>query len=659
MDWPTLIKTLKDIMEKENITAGALAKMLGVSVSSVHNYLSLRQRASIMTREKLESFVAEQQKKTQATGTKKQGKQSAAKKPAKKAAAKKEAASTVDNDAKETKQSKSTRKPRQNKKASASQNDHAKQEATAKQQESTATTRNTQQTKKQTESKQAEKPERAKRVRGAKSVKQQAGGTASSKQSKPVAAKKTVAGAQNAKTANTVTESKSTEKTAQTDHKSATQNNRRNSQSAKQQVVGSKSEQPVSASQQAEKPVATSQQSQPQATTTNAPIASRSKTPARRPATNAAVRIYVDESFGQGPEKPFTVGMVLCGTTPGIMPFKEFTNTLYPFGWAPGDEVKAQGKDLSNVKYVLEGSVNADIKLVAFRTKMVPPMLSITDDDSTMVSIFPYVSALITAIERMRKQGMTGSQYQIVIDRTNKLPAESLRIVQNLLDVYFRLAVDSPMSFHVTDGDSRAQKGLQLADFVSHYAYVQRPELTVDFEPVTTVLDDEMSNARRFAYYSGLRVVQLRSGAQTIVTTQTATEPIADEDEPEAVPVSGEVHHEDLGRAMELALAFKDAIVKTTAAGLSGKQLEAVRSRLKGLSTTIVNWLDESQAKLLNGLANRSIADFRERLAIITRIDKPFKSNQEIGEQQFRIFETQLDRILTLLDSYSTTAEKN
>lgn len=616
MDWPTLINTLKDIMAKENITAGELAKMLGVSVSSVHNYLSMRQRASIMTREKLESFVAEHQAKGKRS-SKQPAKKTTAKRSTKKNAAAKETKSA---EVKETKQSRNTRQPRKTEQP-------AKQQVTAKQTET---------------------------------AKQSA-----RKQTAPATKKATVSAKAPAK---------AEPKTAPKDNASAQQTDKRTNKQKSSQRSNVK--QPVTNGQQnrQQKPTAQSQSQaqapkqsaqaqktkQPvQTTTGNTPVASRSKTPVRRQTTGAAVRIYVDESFGQGSEKPFTVGMVLCATTPGIMPFKEFTSTLYPFGWAPGDEVKAQGKDLSNVKYVLEGSVNDDIKMVAFRTKMVPPLLSITDDDSTMVSIFPYVSALITAIERAQKQGLSGNQYQIVIDRTNKLPAESLRIVQNLLDVYFRLAASTPMSFHVTDGDSRAQKGLQLADFVSHYAYVQTPEQAADFAPVLTVIDDELANARRFAYYSGLRVVQLRNGAQTIVAPQASshTAPVDGDEDPQATV--SEAHTDNIGRAMELALAFKDAIAKTAGAGLSGKQLEAVRSRLKGLSTTIVNWLDDSQAKLLNGLANRSIADFRERLAIITRIDKPFKSSQEIGDQQFRIFETQLERILVLLDSYSSTAEQN
>ncbi|WP_125572224.1 DUF3800 domain-containing protein [Lacticaseibacillus songhuajiangensis] len=613
MDWPTLINTLKDIMAKENITAGELAKMLGVSVSSVHNYLSMRQRASIMTREKLESFVAEHQATAKQTN-KQPAKKTTAKRGAKKTAAANE---SKNEDAKEAKQSKNTRKPRQTKQAAKKQSN---QQAAPKQENAKQTAKK--QNNKRTDKTAAKaKPEVKPNTKPATK--------AETKSAKPADQQSSVKQAAPKASAQAKTTAQSASKPVR--NQPATQQNAKPQQDNKQT---------------------------PQTTTQNTPIASRSKTPARRQTTGSAVRIYVDESFGQGSEKPFTVGMVLCSTTPGIMPFKEFTSTLYPFGWAPGDEVKAQGKDLSNVKYVLEGSVNDDIKMVAFRTKMVPPLLSITDDDSTMVSIFPYVSALITAIERAQKQGLSGSQYQIVIDRTNKLPAESLRIVQNLLDVYFRLAASTPMSFHVTDGDSRAQKGLQLADFVSHYAYVQTPEQAADFAPVTTVIDDELANARRFAYYSGLRVVQLRSGAQTIVApeTPTYTEAGADDD---ATQLSDDVHSENIGRAMELALAFKDAIGKTATAGLSGKQLEAVRSRLKGLSTTIVNWLDDSQAKLLNGLANRSVADFRERLAIITRIDKPFKSSQEIGEQQFRIFETQLDRILALLDSYSTTAEQN
>lgn len=574
MDWPTLIDTLKQIMQDDDISAQALSSELGVSISSVRNYLSKRQRASISTREKIEQFVADHSKKS---GNKRnQNKKSNGQKAAKPAAKRQ----TKQNEAKQDQPKRRPGRPRKQPNSETAQAKPEQSQQNSKRQ--TRSQRNNRQQSSQSQS---------------------------------------VNNSQSAKYSESTTQSASQSVSAQ------------------------------SVAQQTVKP----QQQQ------HTPVASRSKTPVAQKPKSSAVRIYVDESFGQSEEKPFTVGMVLCSTTPGIMPFKEFTQTLYPFGWAPGDEVKAQGKDLANVKYVIEGSVNDDIRMFAFHTKMVPPLLAVSDDDSTMVSIFPYVSGLVTAIEQMQHQGLKGTQFQIIIDRTNKLPTEALRVMQNMLDVYFRLASAEPLSFHITDGDSRAQKGLQLADFVAHYAYVEDAKKTADFSAVTTILDDELGNARRFAYYSGLRLITLKPGAQTLIQRD---EPAADfdgvededdtDDADDETPITG-----NMSRAMELVVAFKGTITKAAEAGLSGKQLENVRSRLKGLSTTVVNWLNDSQATILNGLANRTIADFRERMSILTRIDSPFKSTEEIGEQQFHIFETQLEKIVDLLDSYSTTAESN
>jgi hypothetical protein len=346
--------------------------------------------------------------------------------------------------------------------------------------------------------------------------------------------------------------------------------------------------------------------------------------------------------------------MVLASTALGVMPFKEFTDTLYPFGWAPGDEVKAAGKDLANVKNILNGSQNDDIRMFAFRTTTVPSLITVTDDDSTTVAIFPYVSAIINAIEKMQHAGLKATVFQIVIDRTNKLPAEAQRVMEKLLSVYFRLSGNKPASFHITDGDSRAQKGLQLADFVAHYAYVEDEDQIGKFAPVTGVVDDPIGNARRFAFYSGLRLLRLKDEtafAGTYNESQPATEMVA---EPEADTVTPD---KPMSRAFTYTVDLRNTIIEAQQMGLGGKQLEAVRSRLKGLSTTVSNWLQDSQSELVEGLANRTISDFRQRAVVITRVDKPFQTDSAIGEQQFRIFESQLDKVKELIQSYSSTAE--
>lgn len=645
MDWPSLIATLKQIMQEDKISANTLAKELGVSISSVRNYLSLRQRASISTREKIEAFVAAHQsdsKKTSTTPRRRGGR-----------SAKAEAKPAAQTDTKKQSASKSRRSASRTSKQPSAQTNGAEN----KQNTQTEATTKTNGRRRTRAAKQSASEQPAKQTKQANKQPAQRNSRSNnaSKQQSNVNAQQDNANAQQSNAKAQVN--------ANAQQGNAKAQTNVNTQANAKAQAKSDNARPA----QASKPQPQQKAEQPRQNTV--PIASRVKTPARKPRTNSAVRIYVDESFGQGKEKPFTVGMVLCSTEPGIMPFREFTNTLYPFGWAPGDEVKAQGKDLSNVKYVLKGALNDDIRMVAFRTKMVPPLLTITDDDSTMVTIFPYVSGLINAIEQLQHSGLKGNQFQIIIDRTNKLPRESLRVIQNMLDVYFKLSAPQTLSFHITDGDSRAQKGLQLADFVAHYAYVEEPENTPDFAPVSTVIDDDLGNARRFAFYSGLRLIQLRDGARMVIADDVQD----DEDEPEGdvqddaeadgddtvTPVDDASPKHDLGRAMELAMALRKTVIAAGSAGLRGKELESVRSRLKGLSTTVANWLLDSQDGLLDGLANRTIADFRERLAIISRVDKPFKPASEIGEQQFHIFETQLNRIQDLLESYSSTAEKN
>lgn len=551
MDWPTLIAQLKAIMERDQVSSRQLATSINISESSVRNYLALRSRASIATRERIEQYVEEAQQRFAKQNVAEDG---------------------AETDAEET--------------------------------DTTVATGETNATTPDASSEPASDKQDDQETAAAKALQNE--DLEATDKAVPEADVEVAADA-----------SKDTEADATTTTEPATD-----------------------AKQEESHPVT------PSLVKTPAVAKTEGSTP---------LRIYVDESFGRIPEKPFTVGMVLASTDLGVMPFKEFTDTLYPFGWAPGDEVKAAGKDLANVKNILKGSQNDDIRMFAFRTTTAPSLITVTDDDSTTVAIFPYVSALINAIETMQRGGLKATSFQIVIDRTNKLPAETQRVMEKLLDVYFRLSGNQIFSFHITDGDSRAQKGLQLADFVAHYAYVEDEDKITTFAPVTGVLDDALGNARRFAFYSGLRLLRLKDDARVIAgqfaAKESATEMVTNV-EPEPATETKTV-----SRAFTYTVDLRDTIIGAQQLGLGGKQLEAVRSRLKGLSTTVTNWLLESQSPLVDGLANRTISDFRQRAVVITRVDKPFRPDSEIGEQQFRIFESQLERVKELIQSYQSTSE--
>ncbi len=661
MDWPTLIETLKAIMQRDGLNVQNVAQELNISSSSVRNYLSLRQRASISKREQIEAYVAAKSQPAsdkQADKPRQTKKQDSKKQDSKKSATKR-------TDKKADQQEKTTAKKQTKRGASVKQAQADDKSAADAQQ--------TQQRGRHTKAAIADEKVESKQPRRGRNTQRQTQGNKNDqqKQAQPVTlgldnqpeakqapAKKqaaTSAAPQQQAPATKPVVTETTTATEKADVKATTQ-------PATTQTPASTNE-AAHVQQEAAATKATETAAQPapqqaapaqaQADVAANVAVNRSATPARREPT--PVRIYVDESFGRVPEKPFTIGMVLASTALGVMPFKEFTETLYPFGWAPGDEVKAAGKDLANVKNILTGSQNDDIRMFAFRTTTTPTLITVTDDDSTTLAIFPYVSAIINAIETMQHGGLEATEFQIVIDRTNKLPAEAQRVMEKLLGVYFRLSGNKPCTFHITDGDSRAQKGLQLADFVAHYAYVEDADKISKFAPVTGVLDDPIGNARRFAFYSGLRLLKLKPEAETIYAEAATVTP-----EPDVVaesPAETAAAEKPIARAMTLACALKETIIGAQEMGFGGKQLEAVRSRLKGLSTTIGNWLLDSQMPLIEGMANRTISDFRERTVVVTRVDKPFRPDHEIGEQQFRIFESQLERVRDLIDSYKTTAE--
>ncbi|KRM55144.1 hypothetical protein [Lacticaseibacillus sharpeae] len=671
MDWPTLIATLKAIMQRDGISPQDVAEDLKVSSSSVRNYLALRSRAAILTRERIEKYVAEHQEPAKA-----------AKKPARKPRAKKQteakqpAKSDKQDQQAEKQAPKSRKRGRQepakqaeaektaqagnNKNATKQTEKQAPAKPNAKQQAENAQAKQSKQTAKSAKTevkganKQAENRKQTAKKQPAKQPQQQAK-TDTPKQNAPQAKQQTVSKAQdNAPKHQDNKQAQNQQQGQRQEDRAAKVEAKKNVEQAAVKAEAKKNVEQAAAkaeannnAQTAAAPKQAQQQSQPNNTITP----SGARTPVKREPN--PLRIYVDESFGRMPEKPFTVGMVLASTELGVMPFKEFTETLYPFGWAPGDEVKAAGKDLANVKRILAGSQNDDIRMFTFRTTTVPSMITVTDDDSTTVTIFPYVSALIRAIEMMQRNGLETTQFQIVIDRTNKLPAEAQRVMEKLLGVYFRLSGKKPCSFHITDGDSRAQKGLQLADFVAHYAYVEDADKIGTFAPVAGILDDPLGNARRFAFYSGLRLLRLKDEAQTFTgdfkpaSEDSYTEPAAETTTPD----------KPMSRAFNYTVDLRETIIEAQSMGLGGKQLEAVRSRLKGLSTTVTNWLQDSQSELLDGLANRTISDFRQRAVMITRVDKPFQPDYEIGEQQFRIFESQLDKVKELIQSYQSTAE--
>ncbi|MFD1393050.1 hypothetical protein ACFQ3L_05515 [Lacticaseibacillus jixianensis] len=189
--------------------------------------------------------------------------------------------------------------------------------------------------------------------------------------------------------------------------------------------------------------------------------------PARQDQT---ILIYMDESFGGGSDyqRNMSIGATVVDPDDeqALIPFMQ---TLYPFGWQPGDEVKARGKAREQLEAMLRHA-NTDRVL----TYAVYSPLSDTGNFSLSFGIlYPYVAALIRILNALPS---APTKVRVAMDQRSEITDEQLAMAARMLHAYVKAQTGRDVIFMFRTTDSKQTIGVQYSDFVSHAAMIFGPD---------------------------------------------------------------------------------------------------------------------------------------------------------------------------------------
>lgn len=182
------------------------------------------------------------------------------------------------------------------------------------------------------------------------------------------------------------------------------------------------------------------------------------------------IMIYMDESFGGGSDyqRNMSIGATVVDPddTQALVPFMQ---TLYPFGWQPGDEVKARGKARDQLEAMLRHAKNAGAQTYAVYSP-----LSDTGNFSLSFGIlYPYVAALLRILDALPSKP---TKVRVVMDQRSEITDEQLAMAARMLHAYVKAQTGREVIFMFRTTDSKTTIGVQYSDFVSHAAMIFGPD---------------------------------------------------------------------------------------------------------------------------------------------------------------------------------------
>lgn len=189
--------------------------------------------------------------------------------------------------------------------------------------------------------------------------------------------------------------------------------------------------------------------------------------PARQDNT---ILIYMDESFGGGSDYQRNMSIGATVVDPDDeQALQPFMQTLYPFGWQPGDEVKARGKAREQLESMLRHA-NTD----RAATYAVYSPLSDTGNFSLSFGIlYPYVAALIRILAALPTKP---TKVRVAMDQRSEITDDQLAMAARMLHAYVKAQTGRDVIFMFRTTDSKQTIGVQYSDFVSHAAMIFGPD---------------------------------------------------------------------------------------------------------------------------------------------------------------------------------------
>ncbi|WP_191983823.1 DUF3800 domain-containing protein [Lacticaseibacillus chiayiensis] len=181
--------------------------------------------------------------------------------------------------------------------------------------------------------------------------------------------------------------------------------------------------------------------------------------------TGKQLQLFIDESFEERRPDPRMMHMGIAAIFPegDDESLAGFRNALYPYGWEPGDEVKARGKQVDALTQLIKAAKHEHMGMyTVFSRKTTYP-----DFAPSMEYLYPYIGATLHVL---RDVDTSFDSIVIMIDHRNELEGNQLVMGADIVSRYLTLSLERPIKVRFEFADSREHLGLQLSDFVANAA---------------------------------------------------------------------------------------------------------------------------------------------------------------------------------------------
>ncbi|WP_390406386.1 hypothetical protein [Lacticaseibacillus jixiensis] len=231
------------------------------------------------------------------------------------------------------------------------------------------------------------------------------------------------------------------------------------------------------------KPVAKAE-TKPAEAANNTPVVHRAKTPvvqttSEQPAPkpdvqtvahpllhehNQTLQLFVDESFvhGNDYQRNMFIGVTLVNQD-NAHALDQFTNTLYPFGWQPGDEVKARGKSHEQIAAMLTQAHSDQ----AENFVVYSPQSDTGNFALGFGVLYPYIATILRVLQQIEN---LPNKVRIALDRRNEIEDEQLAVAARMLNSYVKAQTGKDVMFMLRTSDSKSTIAIQYSDFAAHAA---------------------------------------------------------------------------------------------------------------------------------------------------------------------------------------------
>lgn len=178
----------------------------------------------------------------------------------------------------------------------------------------------------------------------------------------------------------------------------------------------------------------------------------------------STLQLFIDESFvhGNDYQRNMYIGVTVADPDDEHA-LDQFSKTLYPFGWQPGDEVKARGKDHDAVTTMLkQASATAVQNFVVYS-----PLSDAGNFAMGFGVLYPYLATILRVLETYPN---VPDKVRIALDKRNEIESEQLGIAARILNSYIKSATGKNVIFLLRTVDSKDTLGVQYSDFIAHSA---------------------------------------------------------------------------------------------------------------------------------------------------------------------------------------------